>query len=288
VPVVVDTIHVAHELLSRYTACMRNPAQRLYTWMEYRKMRRWELEVCSGAAAIWACSQRERAVFEEFCPGVPVAMVPNAIDVDTYSPAPERDDLTLLYTGIMDWYPNLNAAEFLCFEILPHFRRLVPGAKLRIAGRCDSARILRRFARIPGVEFRGTVPEMRDELAEATVCVVPLRIGSGTRLKILEAAAMAKPIVSTRLGAEGLEFVDGEEIVLADQPEAFARAVADLLADPSRRRALGQGARRRVEQQYSLTVLRKTLRQALAGLENSKLPANRKPLMTLSPDGMAR
>jgi glycosyltransferase involved in cell wall biosynthesis len=108
---------------------------------------------------------------------------------------------------------------------------------------------------------------MRSEIASASVCVVPLRMGSGTRLKILEAAAMAKPIVSTRLGAEGLEFHDGQEIELADDPAAFADAVVKLLVGaPSDRRRLGQAARKRVEQDYSLPALEESLRQPLAVL----------------------
>ena len=120
------------------------------------------------------------------------------------------------------------------------------------------------------------------EIAKAAVCVVPLRIGSGTRLKILEAAAMAKPIVSTRIGAEGLDFVDGEEIILADRPEAFARAVADLLADPLRRQMLGNAARRRVERQYSLAALRISVREALTQVAGKKSPRGAKPALDLS------
>jgi glycosyltransferase involved in cell wall biosynthesis len=112
----------------------------------------------------------------------------------------------------------------------------------------------------------GTVPDMREQIASAAVCVVPLRIGSGTRLKILEAAAMAKPIVSTHLGAEGLDFVAGQEIILVDKPDAFARAVAGLLADAGARRALGQAARRRVERSYNFPVLRSAVRDALGAL----------------------
>jgi glycosyltransferase involved in cell wall biosynthesis len=107
---------------------------------------------------------------------------------------------------------------------------------------------------------------MRAEIASAAVCVVPLRIGSGTRLKILEAAAMAKPIVSTRLGAEGLEFRDGQEIALEEEPAAFADAVVKLLNVASDRHRMGQAARKRVEQNYSFPALRASLREALRGI----------------------
>jgi len=123
-----------------------------------------------------------------------------------------------------------------------------------------------RYRGFPDVTLTGSVAEMRPVIANAAVCVVPLRIGSGTRLKILEAAAMGKAIVSTHLGAEGLEFIAGEEILLADEPEEFAAAVADLLADQSRRVALGRAARRRVEGHYDLSTLGTAVRAAFEEL----------------------
>src|SRR5439155_958354 len=172
---------------------------------------------------------------------------------------------TVLFQGGMDWQPNRDAVEFFAAEILPWLRRRVPSARFRVAGRSPAESFRRRFAGIDGLEFTGTVADMRDEIAKATVCVVPLRIGSGTRLKILEAGAMAKPMVSTGLGAEGLELVDGEEIVLADEPRAFADAVAALLHDAAGRDELGRGARLRVEKQYSLSVFKTALRDAVTG-----------------------
>ena len=139
----------------------------------------------------------------------------------------------------------------------------MPSARFRVAGRSPAESFRQRFADVDGVEFTGTVADMRDEIAKATVCVVPLRIGSGTRLKILEAGAMAKPMVSTALGAEGLELVDGEEIVLADEPRLFADAVATLLGDAARREELGRAARLRVEKEYGLPVFKAALRDAV-------------------------
>ena len=141
----------------------------------------------------------------------------------------------------------------------------MPGAKFRVAGRSGSNAFFARFSRVPNVELTGTVPDMRSEIARATVCAVPLRIGSGTRLKILEAGAMGKAIVSTALGAEGLSFADGEEILIANEPSAFARALAGLLQDEERRSTMGRAARLRVEKDYSLPVLKDALRGALAG-----------------------
>jgi glycosyltransferase involved in cell wall biosynthesis len=114
-----------------------------------------------------------------------------------------------------------------------------------------------------GVSFLGRVEDVRPVVSVAAVSVIPLRIGSGTRLKILEAAALGKAMVSTRLGAEGLTFTDGSEIALADEPAALAAAVADLLERPAARAAMGAAARRRVEEEYSFEALRSALRKAL-------------------------
>jgi len=269
VPVIVDTQGIAHMLFARYLPRLRNPLQRLYAWTEYRKMRRWEIDQLSRATVVAACSETERVALERFCPGLPVVMLPNVVDVDCYPPVEEPEGRTLLYTGGMDWYPNQDAVEFFGFEILPRIRERIPGVKFRVAGRRPSERMLRRLARIDGVEFTGTVPDMRDEINSSTLCVVPLRIAIGTRLKILEAGALERAVVSTPLGAEGLNFTDGKEIVLADHPAAFAEAVVELLTDKQRRRRLARAARRRVEQSYSVPVLRSATRAALATVTGS-------------------
>jgi glycosyltransferase involved in cell wall biosynthesis len=166
----------------------------------------------------------------------------------------------------MDWFPNRDAVDYFAEKILPRLRQRVPHLHFTAAGRNPSQKMRERYRGFPDVTFTGSVAEMRPIIANAAVCVVPLRIGSGTRLKILEAAAMGKAIVSTRLGAEGLEFVSGEEILLADKPEEFVAAVADLFADQSRRVALGRAARRRVERHYDLSILGAAVRTAFEEL----------------------
>ncbi|MBK5295255.1 MAG: glycosyltransferase, partial [Acidobacteriia bacterium] len=167
-----------------------------------------------------------------------------------------------LYTGGMDWYPNRDAVKYFVDQVFPTLRQQAPGARFVVAGRNPSDEFRREFAGMADVVFTGTVPDMRAEIAKAQVCVVPLRIGSGTRLKILEAAAISKPIVSTSLGAEGLEFRNGSEILIADDAQSFAHATAALLRDPARRAQFGAAARRRVQERYSLAALAAALRTA--------------------------
>lgn len=264
VPVVLNKDDVAHVILERYLRLEPNPARRLYGALEARKVRRWEQVACARMRAILACSELDRRLLEALCPGVPIHVVPNVVDTDHYAPSDApTDPFTVLFQGGMDWYPNRDAVAFFAREILPRLRRLVPEVVFRVAGRSPSQAFRRRLADVPGLEFTGTVPDMRTEIARATVCVVPLRIGSGTRLKILEAGAMAKAVVSTTLGVEGLDLRDGKEIIVADEPLRVAVAIASLLADPRRRGELGQAARLVVRTLYSFEVANWAMRDAL-------------------------
>jgi glycosyltransferase involved in cell wall biosynthesis len=265
-PIVLNAHNVEHVILERYARHAGNPLKSVYARLERRKLRAFERAEAGRAAVVMTCSEVDRRLFLRLRPDRPTVVVPNVVDLDGYHPASPGDEATLLYQGGLDWYPNRDAVSFFVSEILPRVRHGVPAARLIVAGRNPSESFRRRFARVHGVEFTGTVPDMRPVLGRAAIAVVPLRIGSGTRLKILEAAAMELPVVSTRLGAEGLAFVERDEIVLADDPRAFAEAVVGLLAKPELRRALGRAARRRVEADYSMSVLARQLRQALDGL----------------------
>ena len=264
VPVVLNKDDVAHLIVRRFLTLEANTLRRLYGTLEARKVERWERKTIRRARAVLACSEVDRTLLLRLWPTASVSVVPNAVDTDHYAPRSGAESATVLFQGGMDWHPNRDAVEFFVAEVLPELQRLVRGVRFRVAGRSPSETFRLHLADVPGVEFTGTVRDMRDEIAKATVCVVPLRIGSGTRLKILEAGAMAKPIVSTSLGAEGLELVPGEEIVLADEPRAFARSVAALLGDEARRAELGRAARLQIVKQYSLGVFQASLREALA------------------------
>ncbi len=268
VPVLLNKHDLTYEIMERYAAYERNPVKRAYVRLEARNVRRWEMRVCDAAGAVLACSERDRHIIRGLCPRTTVCVVPNVIDVERYQPlapadAPGDDGRTLLYIGAMDWHPNRDAVCYFVREILPAVRRLVPGVRLVVAGRGASLE-LQRSLQADDVVFTGEVPDMAAQLATATLCVVPLRIGSGTRLKIIEAAAMEKAMVSTSLGAEGLEFAAPSEIILADTAEAFAQATAELLAAPGRRAQMGRQARVRAHESYSIAALQKALGSTLS------------------------
>jgi glycosyltransferase involved in cell wall biosynthesis len=273
VPVVLNKHDITCRIVRQFASSARNPFKERYAALEAGKIQRLEAAICNSAQAVAVCSARDGELLLELSPSARLFVAPNVVDVERYTPSVSGDGRTVLFVGAMDWLPNQDGAEFLVRDILPPLRRLVPTVRVILAGRNPPQALLRRYAEFPDVSFTGTVAELRPIIARAAVCVVPLRIGSGTRLKILEAAAMAKPIVSTTLGAEGLELRHGHEILLEDSPGAFAQSVALLLSDPARASALGNAARLAVEQLYGIPALRRQIRQLLASLHASPAAA---------------
>jgi polysaccharide biosynthesis protein PslH len=267
VPVVLNKHDLTHVIVRRYLRYETSPLKQIYGWLEYAKLRRWEIRCCLTASRVLSSSEVDRNVLHKYCPDTRIYVVPNVIDPADYQPTGEDDGSTLLYMGAMDWYPNIDAVEFFLSAIFPKIREQIPNARFVVVGRNPSERIRNLCKSFSGVEFMGWVPDVRPVLSQAAVCVIPLRIGSGTRLKIVEAAAMEKPVVSTALGAEGLSFTDGREILLTDYPQAFADASVRLLRDASLRELIGRAARKRVDSCYSVGALRHSLRSALHELD---------------------
>jgi len=266
-PLIVNTHNLEHVILQRYAEHEWRPAYRAYAAMEWRRLRQWEQRCWQRAALVLACSEVDRRQIERLCPQVATAVVPNVIETARYAPAGGAVAPRLaLYTGSLDWHPNRDAVLYFVEQILPKLRKLAPGTRFVAAGRNPPAELRRQLARRAGVECIGPVDDMRRLLARATVCVVPLRMGSGTRLKILEAAAMAKPIVSTPLGSEGLNFQPGRDLLWASTPDEFAAQTARVLLEPELAERLGQAARRIVVREYGQETLVASLGRALEGL----------------------
>jgi glycosyltransferase involved in cell wall biosynthesis len=213
-----------------------------------------------------AVSEADKAALQRLVPGLNVTVVPNAVDVEYYtsadirpSPLPPR---SLIFTGKMDFRPNVDAVLWFCQEVLPLVRREMTDVSFYIVGQSPHRRVL-RLADDPAVTVTGYVDDVRPYITGASVYVVPLRIGGGTRLKVLEAMAMSKPIVSTSLGCEGFEgLAPGRELSVADTPEEFAQQVIELLYDAPRRERLGQAAHRFVEERYDWRLIVPKLERA--------------------------
>ena len=218
---------------------------------EWRKMQRCEIDACEAAALTVAVSEEDRRRLAELAPCARTASIPTGVDTEYFEPA-GRPQIAgrLVFSGSMDWHPNEDAIFYFNEAILPRIRARVPEVSLTVVGRNPSDR-LRDLAARAGITVTGTVDDVRPHIDEAEVYVVPLRAGSGTRLKIFEALAMAKPVVSTTVGAEGLALTHGRDVLLADAPDDFADAVVSLLGDPQRRAAIGRAGRELVEMHFS-------------------------------------
>jgi len=180
-------------------------------------------------------------------------LVENGVDLDAFVPAvgDAGEAQELLFLGSLDWYPNLDAVEYLIEKILPLILAHAPEARLRIVGRRSPPGLAKLIARCSSVELVGEVADVRPHLARAAVVLVPLRVGGGSRIKILEALAMGKAVVSTTIGAEGLAAADGVHLLLADSPEAFAERTVELLRSPEQQTCLGRQGRKLAEERYS-------------------------------------
>jgi glycosyltransferase involved in cell wall biosynthesis len=260
--------NVEHQIWKRMALNEKSPWRRALLEIEWRKLRRYEAEACGRVRRTVAVSEQDRAQLAKLSLAADVVAVPTGVDTLYFAPqAVEERPRELVFTGAMDWFPNEDGLIQFCQSTLPLVRAALPEVSLTVVGRNPTAR-LREAAQAAGARVTGTVDDVRPYLAEAAVVIVPLRIGGGTRLKIFEALAMAKAVVSTTIGAEGLPVVDGEHIVIADAPERFAGAIVDLLRRPERRLALGTAGRRLVEWQFAWPQVAANFEQHLTEVAN--------------------
>ncbi len=230
---------------------------------EADRLERAERDAARRFAHIVVCSDGDRSFFG--ASGDRVAVLPNGVD-DTFLdlPAVPRDPARLLFAGTLNYWPNQDALHFFCSEILPRVRARQPNVSLSIVGLNPSQSILDLHDG-HGVFVHPNVPDMAPFVQAAALSIVPLRVGGGTRLKILESLALGTPVVSTMVGAEGLDLQDGEHLLLADSPEAFAMAVVRALGDTSLRSRLAAAGRRRVAERYRWSSIRSRVAELAGG-----------------------
>jgi polysaccharide biosynthesis protein PslH len=248
---VVDSHEIAYDLARQFRRAGGNLGRRLYAGANWRKLRREELWTYREADGVYLCSAADERRLLNQAPGVRTAVIPNAADVEYYQPRPTDpppDGRAVVYFGLLSTVPNIDGVIHFVQDIWPRIAAAHPEAHCKIIGGRPPPSLLALAG--PRVELTGFVPDLRPHLAAAAAVVVPLRLGGGTRLKIVEAMAMGKAIVSTTLGAEGIEAVPGRDLLVEDQPAAFADAVSRLLAEPGLAARIGQSARRVAVERY--------------------------------------
>lgn len=242
IPTILFQHNVESEIWRRHATTERNLAKRLVYQVEFKKMLSYEQSAVRKFHHIIAVSEHDRHLMSEWTDSARITVVPTGVDLQQYRPGPVSGtvDLLVLFVGAMDWEPNVDAVEYFCRDIWPSIQAKVSAARFRIVGRNPHRRVQKLAS--SSVEVTGPVPSVVDHLRESAVVVVPLRVGGGTRLKIYEAMATGKAVVSTSVGAEGLDVHHGQDIVLADVPVAFAGAVTALLQDVELRRRYERAA----------------------------------------------
>ena len=261
------THNVEAEIWRRHVETAANPISRRLLTQQWHRMLRFERAALQRFDTVVAVSAADADTFRRLYPGSlrsPVHVVKTGVDTQYFAPMPETPARRahIVFTGSMDWLPNEDGMVHFVRDILPLIRRAEPETTLSIIGRSPTPAV-RRLAEEPGVEVTGSVADVRPHIAAGSLYVVPLRIGGGTRLKIFEAMGMAKAIVSTTIGAEGLPVSNGRDIVLADDAPAFAGAVVELMRDGDKRRELEQAARRLVVERYDWSAVAQDFENAL-------------------------
>jgi len=249
IPVVLNEHNVESLLLQGRAKVEASSWRQMLLTQQVPALTRFERTACCAADRVLACSAQDGERLRELAPDAEIRVVPNGVDLEYFQPAMdiEQRSNSLVFVGQMSWFPNRDGISDFLATAFPRLLQSHP-ARLRVIGKHDGLAVPEALQH--AVEFTGFVHDLRPMVHESAVYVVPLRCGSGTRLKLLEAMAMGKAIVSTRIGAEGIDLVDGENALLADDADSLVAAIIRLFDDPAMRARLGAAARRTAERHY--------------------------------------
>jgi glycosyltransferase involved in cell wall biosynthesis len=266
VPLVLDAHNVEHLLLQQRATIEPSWPRRHLLRRQVPKLKAFEQQACSVADCVLACSRDDARELARLTPAVSLAIVPNGVDVEIHRPAPAAPvhPARLVFVGGMNWFPNRDGVQWFLDEIFPRILDARADAEFVLVGKADGVRVAPRIA--ANVHLLGFVEDLTPVIHAAAIYIVPLRAGSGTRLKVLEAMAYGMPIVTTRRGAEGITLAPGDEALFADGAEDFAEAVVRLIGNPAQAGRLGMAARKKAEQVYDWNVIAGQLLAAYAPL----------------------
>ena len=270
-PIVCTHHDVQSLLLERRAAREGSRLKRWYVGAQARAMRREEVKWCPRVDLNVTVSEADRSRLSAIAPGGRYSVVENGVDVEYFHPR-EGPTEGIVFVGGTSWFPNKDALTYFGSQILPLIRRHVPGVKVRWVGRAREEEKRAAWERF-GIEMTGFVEDVRPYVWAGRCVVVPIRVGGGTRVKILDAWAMGKPIVSTGIGCEGLEVEDGRDMEVADEPKHFAEAVVAVLQDEGRARRLGTEGRRKAVERYSWDQIGRRMRETYDRLISGERPA---------------
>ncbi len=251
IPSYIDQHNVEYEIMQRTYETEKSPLRRLLAKSEWKKYRDHEIENCEKFTSCLTTSERDAKILEQRSPKLNCHVIPNGVDSDFFKPGNQLiDPNVILFTGTISYYPNTEGILWFHKHIWPLIKQKNPDARFCIAGKSPPPEVESLAENDSNIIVTGPVDDMREYYARAAVVVVPLRVGGGTRLKILEGMAMQKAIVSTTLGAEGIDYTDNKNIILRDSPEDFANAVVEIMNNPEMREGLERQGRILIEEKY--------------------------------------
>ena len=253
IPTLLFQHNVESIIAKRHVERSQNIITKAFWWLQWKKMFSYEKKACNSFDTVIAVSEKDKELFLRLYRAENVKTIPTGVDLDYYAPMPqiEEKENSLVFCGSMDWLPNEDAINYFIEDILPLVKKEVPGVHLTVVGRNPSPAMQKKVKKCPEVSLTGWVEDTRPYLAQSSLFIVPIRIGGGTRMKIFEAMAMRKAVISTTIGAEGLPLKDGENIILEDEAATFAIGVNEMLVDEEKKEKIVKNARNYVEDNFS-------------------------------------
>ncbi len=249
VPLVADFVDLDSRKWELYASYNSWPRARIYS-LEERRLLNYEREIARKAKVTVVRTEAERDDCKRLIPGARFEVVSNGVDLDFFRPqGPKPPSANIVFTGVMDYFPNMQGVEWFCSEILPEVQLNIPGASFTIVGARPSSRVI-ALGQQPGVIVTGQVPDVRPYIQNAAAAVAPLLLARGIQNKVLEAMAMGTPVVVTRAAFRGVDALEGEGVLPADDAKEFAAKVVQLLNDPAMASRIGKKGRKLVENRY--------------------------------------
>ncbi len=252
IPTVLFQHNVEAKIFLRHLEAAEHVFARILWRTQHRRMVTYESKAVSNFDKVIAVSDNDAEIFNKEYGAKNVVSIPTGVDIDFYTPGTSSEVVRneVVFCGSMDWLPNEDGIRYFLSDIARYLNDVVEDWRLVVVGRNPSESLRNEAEKLGNIKLTGWVDDVRPYLRKAAVCIVPLRIGGGTRMKIYEAMAMSKAVVSTTIGAEGLEVTDGINIRLVDDPKQFAQATAELIVDENKRDAIGNAARNLVVENF--------------------------------------
>ncbi|MBI1806210.1 MAG: glycosyltransferase [Ignavibacteria bacterium] len=262
---ILDSHNVEYDNFRRMWLNSNSPLRRLHYRSEYKKFYREELDACTNYDALFVTSARDKAILDADIPSISKYIVPNGVDAKYFTPSLETPEpYSIVFTGAMSYVPNYDGMTYFLDNIFPLILKKIPEARVYIVGSRPPKHLTQRAS--TNVIVTGFVDDVRPYVWRSSVYIVPLRMGSGTRLKVLEAMAMRKPIVTTSIGCEGIDVVNGESALIADEPHSFAESVVKILHDNALRQKLIRNGYDLMRSRYEWSVIGDVLEELYQSL----------------------